>query len=114
MFNSETHRFRRVYRKQPMVEGVAISSALLLAEHLILWRWRGSLPLPAKYAAGVAAILIGLYHACNERDDLNAAIDATLITIASGAIVTAAHLARKLQFEEERHVRARQPARWEP
>ena len=107
MFRFESTQFRRVYRVRPMLEGAAITTALLTAEHLLLWRWRGSLPLPVKYAAGVGAILAGLYHACAERDDLNAAIDATLITVASGAIVTAAHTLRKVTHERsKRHARA--------
>ncbi len=115
MSDFETHRFKRVYRKRPMIEGAAIASGILLAQHIGLWRWRGSLPLPAKYAMGVGAILVGLFHACNERNDLNAALDATLITIASGAVVGTAHLLRKVQYEkEERHARARQPARRQP
>lgn len=109
MLHFETNQFRRVYRVRPMIEGAAISSALLLAEHIILWRWRGSLPLPVKYAAGVGAILLGLYHACSERDDLNAAIDATLITAASGAVVGLAHLLRKVRYERSKaNARTRQ------
>ena len=96
-----------MYRTGPVLEAMAIAGAILLAEHIALWRWRGSLPLPAKYALGVSAILIGLYHACAERDDLNAAIDATLITIASGAVVGTAHLVRKVTHERsKRHARA--------
>jgi hypothetical protein len=89
-----THRFVRRYDSRPALEGAAIAAGLLVAEHVALYRYRGLLPLPARYALGVAALGVGLAHACLERDDLTPLWDAALVALVGGALVSGAHAAR--------------------
>jgi hypothetical protein len=112
MSDFESRKIKRVYRLSPVVEAMAIAGGLALAEHIGLYRWRGSLPLVGKYIIGVSTLLLALWHACIERNDTNAAKDATLIAIASGSVVVAAHLVRKVQYERsQRGAVHRQSAR---
>lgn len=96
------------YRFRPALEGAAIAAGILTAEHLGLYRFRGRLPLPARYALGVTALGLGLAHACHARGDLRPVYDGLTIAAIGGALVTAAHAARWLawkrtQTETERH-----------
>lgn len=99
------HRLYVVYNPRPALEGAAVAAGLLLAEHVALYRWREHLPLPARYALGVAALGAGLAHAGAEREDLTAVRDAALITAVGGALVLGAHLVRWAHYrrEETRH-----------
>lgn len=81
----------RSYDLRPALEGAAIAWGLLQAEHIGLYRWRGRLPLPVRYTLGVAALGLGLAHACAERHDLRPLYDAALIAACGGALVTTAH-----------------------
>lgn len=112
MFDPESRKIRRIYRWTPALEAMAIAGGLSLAQHVGLYRWRGSLPLVAKYVIGVGTILLALWHACAERNDLNAVKDAGLIALASGAVVGGAHLVRKVEYERsQRGAVYRQSAR---
>lgn len=90
-------------QNRALAEGVAITASLLLAEHLRLWKYRGGLPLPVRYALGVAAILAGVTHVLETRGDRRTIIELLIITGAAGAVVTGAHLCRLLaHYGEER------------
>lgn len=93
-----TRNYRTTYDARPALEGAAIATGLLVAEHLGLYRFRGWLPLPVRYALGVLALGLGLVHACAEREDLTAARDAVLIVLCGGALVAGAHAARWTHF----------------
>ena len=90
------------YQFRPALEGAAIAAGLLTAEHLGLYRFRGRLPLPARYALGVAALGIGLAHACRERGDMRPVYDGLTITAIGGALVTGAHGIRYLAWTRRR------------
>jgi hypothetical protein len=89
----------------PLVEGAAVTAALLLAEHLALWQARGRLPLPARYTLGTLALLAGLAHTCHRRGDTRPAVEAAAIAACGGSVVIAAHLVRAWRWkQQERHL----------
>lgn len=81
----------------PVVEGAAITAALLLVEHIALWPYRGRrwLPLPARYTLGTAAILAGFAHTCYRRGETRPAVEAGALAAAGGSVVIGAHLMRR-------------------
>lgn len=85
--------------------GGAVTAALLIAEHVALWPERGRLPLPVKYALGVAAIGAGLTVAARERGDDRAVAEFWALAAVGGAVVGAAHLVRAALYWREEHRR---------
>ena len=84
----------------PVAEGAAIAGALLIAEHIGLWHWRGSLPLPVRYGLGTLALLIGFTHVCHRRGDLRPAVEFGALAAGGGAVVAAAHLLRYWRYQQ--------------
>ena len=87
----------------PVLEGALVAAGLLLAEHLALWQARSlnRFPLPARYAAGVTALLAGFAHTCHRRGDMWPAAEFAVITAAGGSLVIAAHLIRYAAWKRQ-------------
>ena len=90
-----------MYRDQKLVqataEGAAISAALAIAEHVVLWDVQDRLPLVARYTLGTAAILLGLTHTARRLGRLDIAAAAWTIAATTGAVVAGAHRLRRVQ-----------------
>ncbi len=77
-----------------IIEGAALSSTILLAEHTLLWDKRNLIPITARYTLGTAAIGAGVTWAAMRRNDPIAAITFWCIAGAGGVLVVSAHWLR--------------------
>lgn len=87
-------------------EGLALSATLLAAEHVVLWPYRGQVPLLARYALGVAALNAGQTLAALRRGAA-APLRPWAYAAAGCAVVVTAHGLRALE-----HRRRRQTEQW--
>lgn len=78
----------------PIAEGTALTSSLLLLEHLLLWDARDRLPLTARYTLGTAAIGAGVTWTAYRRRELLPALTFWCIAGVGGALVVTAHWLR--------------------
>ena len=77
-----------------VAEGAALSTSLLILEHIALWDVRDRLPLTARYTFGTAALGIGVSWAAMRRRDPFAAIAFWAAAGIGGAVIVTAHWMR--------------------
>lgn len=87
------------YDFRPAVEGAAITSALLLAEHIGLWEHRERTHLLLRYVLGTLAIGAGVSHTAHRRGETWP--DFWAVAITGGAVVVGAHLVRARRFQQQ-------------
>lgn len=81
---------------EAIAEGAALSSTILLFEHVMLWDVRDRMHITARYTLGTAAIGAGVTWAALRRGDPLAAITFWCVAGAGGALVVSAHWLRAM------------------